>query len=386
MKVVVWLGLVVGLVGGLAPAAQAQKLKFATLAPQGSTWMNAFDRAALKVETDTNKRVGIQYYANGVAGDEATVVLKLKSGALDGASLTLVGLAQIDPHISVLELPMLFQDETEMEYAVARLWPYFQKRFLAKGYILGPYAKIGGLRLLTSAPVTSVADLQALRVWEWDGSDALRLLFADLNLNTVPMGIGQVQSALTTGKVNASFASPLAAIALQWHTQIQFMSSLTLSYSIGATVVTKQAWDQASHADQIAMETIAKSAAQVLNRDVRLGNIRAEQYLTKNGVLLVRSPSALTNQFRTSARRVWAALSGASFSAAELKLIKKYIAAYRTTATSGNGGASGSGTSASNGGTSAGGSGVSGSGSSSTGSSGTSDDLDDTANDYDYDD
>ena len=58
----------------MLPAAYAEEayvLKFATLAPQGSTWMNIITDWANKVEKESQGRLKFKLYGGGVSGDEA---------------------------------------------------------------------------------------------------------------------------------------------------------------------------------------------------------------------------------------------------------------------------------------------------------------------------
>ena len=52
----------------------------------------------------------------GVRGDEELVVRKMKSGQLDGAAVTAVGLSKIVPNALVLQLPGLFDSYKELDY------------------------------------------------------------------------------------------------------------------------------------------------------------------------------------------------------------------------------------------------------------------------------
>src|SRR5258708_18069691 len=76
--------------------ASAQRvLSMATLAPQGSPWMNVFDAANRELRRRTGGALSMRWYPGGVQGDEGEVVRKIRSGRLDGAAVTAVGLGQI---------------------------------------------------------------------------------------------------------------------------------------------------------------------------------------------------------------------------------------------------------------------------------------------------
>ena len=70
------------------PAAQTPRttLRVASLAPARSVWDNSLQQMRADWQTGTAGRVQGLVYPSGQQGNEATVLLKLKSGTLDGAT------------------------------------------------------------------------------------------------------------------------------------------------------------------------------------------------------------------------------------------------------------------------------------------------------------
>src|SRR5688572_1379236 len=198
-------------------AAESQQFRIATLAPSGSPWMQILEKAAAEISEKTEKRVTVKYFGGGQQGDERDYIRKIKLGQLDGAALTAAGLALIDPSILVLELPMLFQNQDEIDYVATKMWPYFQKKFEKKGFRLAERGEIGWIYFFSKNKVTSMADLRKQKLWIL-GNDGFGTTIQDkLKINGVPLGVTEVDAALTSGKINACFSSPLGAIALQWY-------------------------------------------------------------------------------------------------------------------------------------------------------------------------
>ncbi|MEC9072778.1 MAG: TRAP transporter substrate-binding protein DctP, partial [Myxococcota bacterium] len=81
-----------------APLASASTtLKFASLAPQKSTWTKIFKKIKKEVATKTSGEVNVDLFVGGVQGDEKEVVEKIRTGQLHMAAITAVGLAKIVP-------------------------------------------------------------------------------------------------------------------------------------------------------------------------------------------------------------------------------------------------------------------------------------------------
>jgi len=84
----------------VASPAQADKkhvIKFATLAPEGSSWMKSMRKLSDKIKKATDGNVAFLFYPGGVSGDEKDVIRKIRIGQLHGAGFTGVGLGQILP-------------------------------------------------------------------------------------------------------------------------------------------------------------------------------------------------------------------------------------------------------------------------------------------------
>ena len=194
-------------VAALAMARPAQadgtELRIATLAPSGSPWMEVLDKAAGEIKDKSGGRVSLKYFEGGQQGDERDFVRKINLGQLDGAAVTAVGLSMIDESIRVLELPMMFQSTEEFDYVADKMWPHFQKKFEKKGFKLTDRGEVGWIYFLSKAKVEKISDLQGQKLWLWNDDQLVGAVFKKLGLNGVPLGVPEVDAALTSGKIDA---------------------------------------------------------------------------------------------------------------------------------------------------------------------------------------
>jgi TRAP-type C4-dicarboxylate transport system substrate-binding protein len=319
------------LVAGLAEfaAAQTQTRRIATLAPRGSSWMKTLERGAVNIEKATEGRVKTKYYPNGVQGEERDVIRKMRLGQLDGAAVTSVGLSLIDPSIRVLELPRMFASIEEMDYVRNRMWRYFRKKFANKGFVLTTMGDVGFVYFYSKKPVKSLSDLRQVKVWVWSDDEIARAMFKQLNIKGIPMGVPNVLSSLTTGRIDSAYASPLAATALQWSSKIKYMTSMPLSYSIGATVLRKDVALAVGKDDRKAVRGVLKKQSSQLRRSVRRDNKTARKAMIRKGIRVVTTPPDMIRDFDTAAKQVWQSLVGKVYSQKELDMVLKYRDEYR---------------------------------------------------------
>jgi TRAP-type C4-dicarboxylate transport system substrate-binding protein len=331
MKLTTLMSVAAAAVLATAPAARAEnvEIRLATLAPSGSPWMEVLGKAQAEIKTKTGGRVTLKYYEGGQQGDERDFVRKMGLGQLDGAAITSIGLAMIDESIRVLELPMLFQSAEEVDYVADKMWPYFQKKFEKKGYKLNDRGEVGWIYFLSKGKVEKIADLKGQKLWMWGDDQLVGAMFKKLGLNGVPLGVPEVDSALTSGKITACYGSPVAAVSLQWYSKVKYMTSMPMTYSIGATVVSLESIKKISADDQKTLETISKRGSTKLRKVIRKANEDAKTTMTRKGVTVVQTPVAMVADFEKNAQAVWKDLVGKVYTQDELDMVMKYRDEFR---------------------------------------------------------
>jgi TRAP-type C4-dicarboxylate transport system substrate-binding protein len=325
-RVLVVVSLVLAMAHGAA--AESREFRMATVAPAGSPWMDLLDKAASEIADKTDKRVTIKYFPGGQQGDERDFIRKIKLGQLDGAALTAIGLAQIDPSILVLQLPMLFASREEIDYVADKMWPYFQKKFEKKGYRLAERGEIGWIYFFSKNKVSSMDDLRQQKLWILN-DDLGSTMLDKLQIQGVPLGLPEVDAALTSGRINACFSSPLGAVALQWYTKVKYMSSTPMVFAIGATVISLDTVKKVSTEDQKTIEAIAKRSSKKARTVIRRADDDARKTLVRKGITVVDPPKEMVDELTAMAGGVQSELTGKVFSKEELDMVMGYRDEFR---------------------------------------------------------
>jgi TRAP-type transport system periplasmic protein len=329
--VVTALGVAVSLALAAARPAHADnlELRIATLAPSGSPWMEVLDKAANETKTKTAGRITLKYFEGGQQGDERDFVRKINLGQLDGAAVTAVGLSMIDESIRVLELPMMFESAEEFDYVADKLWPYFQKKFEKKGFRLNDRGEVGWIYFLSKSKVEKLADLRNLKLWMWGDDQLVGAIFKKLGLNGVPLGVPEVDAALTSGKIDGCYGSPVAAVALQWYSKVKFMTSMPMSFAMGATVVSNAAYKKLAPEDLKILEDVSRANAKKLRKTIRKSNEDAKGTMSRKGVTVVPTPVAMVDEFTKASTEIWEQLAGKVYTKDELKMVLEARDEYR---------------------------------------------------------
>ncbi len=245
---------------------QAAPIKVGVLAPEGTGWAKNIRRMTTEIKEATKGNVDLKVYYGGSQGDEQDVLRKIRIGQLQGGIFTGKTLGEINGDIRVLELPFNFNHNDEKALATMQaMAPFFNKKFEQNKFKnLGTFG-IGQVYFVTQKKVQDLNSLKSLKIWTWDGDPIVTTLFNSMKLIGVPLALPDVLSSLSTGVIEAAYAPPIGIIALQWNTKVRFMVDFPLSYTVGAFVITSQAWEKMSPADQKIVETISKRYEDEIN-------------------------------------------------------------------------------------------------------------------------
>ncbi len=151
-------------------------------------------------------------------------------------------------------------------------------------------------------------------------------------MSGVPLGVPEVEPALSTGRINACYGSPLAAVALQWNTKVKYMTSMPLSYAIGATVTKLDVLNKISADDQKLINKITKGMQKTLRKQIRKDNESARKQMERKGVKVTEVSPDMIAAFDKAAKEVWDGLAGKMYTKGELEMVLKYRDEFRAKA------------------------------------------------------
>lgn len=289
MKKILLLFLVIMLTVSLSHA-QKYKIKFATLAPDGSTWMNVMREFDQAIREQTNGELGFKIYPGGVAGDEKDVLRKIRLGQLHSAGFTGVGLGEVYSEVRIFDSPFLFQNYDEVDFIQQKFFDKFAKGFEENGFVLLGWADVGFVYVYTNSPVKTLDDMKSVKIWMWEGDPVAEATFKSFGINPIPLSVIDVMTALQTGMVNGVYVSPLAIIALQWFTKVKYMMEVPLADAAGAVLISKKMFDKIPVQYQEILVTNAKKYFEKLMKLSRDDNARSIETLKQNGIKLTPSP------------------------------------------------------------------------------------------------
>jgi TRAP-type C4-dicarboxylate transport system substrate-binding protein len=239
------LALIGGLFALLLPVrAQQIEIKMATLAPEGSPWYDVLARMGERWKAVSGGKVKLTIYAGGTLGDEPDMVNKLRIKQVQAVALSGAGMSDIEPGVMALQIPLLIQSYEELDYIRDRMAPTLEKMIDARGYLVLNWGDAGWVQFFTKTPVNKLDDLRKLKLFTWAGDNDELELWKTNRFKPVPLAATDILMGLKTGLIDAVPTTPLYALWNQIFGIAGYMSDVKWAPLVGATVVSKAAWEK----------------------------------------------------------------------------------------------------------------------------------------------
>ena len=291
-----------------APAgAQSVPVKLASIVPTGSVWDKELARLAQEWSQATAGRVTLTVFTGGSQGDEPTVLRKMRLDALQAASLTGVGLAGLDPAFNVFSLPFFFESYDELNAVIDAMTPELRRRVAARGFELLGWGHGGWLQLFSTKPVANLADLKAIKLYTSAGDDRMTQWYKANGFQPRAMAMTDILTGLSTRMIEGLPTPPLAAMAFQWNRHTPYMLEIGLAPVIGATVVSRRAWNKVSAADRPKLLQSAGALDQRLRATVPAQDAFAVLLMRQQGLTVTKANPA---EWRKEAESLYATMRG----------------------------------------------------------------------------
>ncbi len=240
----------------LAATGNAQTLKIATLTPEGSEWMQDMRASAAEINKRTDGRVTIKYYGGGSRGTDAKVLREMRLGRLQGGVFTPSALMEQYSDIGMYGMPMVFKSIEEADYVRSVMDSKIIAGLDDAGYVTFGFAATGFAMMMSLEPVATLEDLSGKRVWVPEGDDVSKATMDALDVNSIPLPLTDVYTAIQTGALDIVTMSSVGAVLLQYHTKLKYVTDLPLIYTIGFMAIDKKAFSRLSAADQEVVRTV----------------------------------------------------------------------------------------------------------------------------------
>jgi TRAP-type C4-dicarboxylate transport system substrate-binding protein len=317
------------LLPALALSAQQYSIKFATLAPEGSTWIKVMRQLDAAVRADSGGRLGFKLYPGGVAGDEKDVIRKIRLGQYGGGGFTGVGIGEVAKKVRILDAPLFFRTYEEVEFIQNKYEQAFEQSLEDGGFVLLGWAEVGFIYVFSNKQVTSFGDLRTMKPWMWEGDPIAQTAYQAIGVSPVPLSITDVMTSLQTGMIDAVYSSPYTLIALQWFTRVKYAMTQPLADALGAAIISKKIYDSLPDDLKTILITDSRKYITTLTLSSRQDNAKAIETLKQRGIQFVQAPAEIAVEFDTIGRKARRLLVGTLYTQEFLDDVESSLQGFR---------------------------------------------------------
>jgi len=320
-------------VGALAQV----RIRLATLLPQGSSQFHVLEQMGQQWKTSTGGALILTIYPGGTMGGEEETIRRLRLGQLQAATLSAAGLSSIDPAVGAIEkIPMLYHSLDEMEYVCSKMRPDLEKRLEQKGFVALSWTDAGWIHIISRQPYIRPEEFKSKKskifVTSSDIDEAA--VINSLGFQAVPLEWSDVLISLQTGLVDTVPVTPFYALASQFDLAAKNLLEVNYVPLVGATVMTKRAWDGLTSDQQEKVLKAAAEAASKIRAQSRAENQEAIEAMKKRGLQVHPVPQELEDDWRHFAESVYPKMRGKMIPAdvfdKALSLVADYRASHKT--------------------------------------------------------
>ncbi len=307
------LSLVLGAALFPAHLAAQTRIRLATLLPPGSSQYRSLEQMGQVWKSSTGGAITLTIYGGGTMGGEQETIRRMRAGQLQAATISAAGLSDVEPAVGAVEkIPLLYHSLDEMQYVLSKLQPELEQRMEQKGFVVLSWADAGWIHIFSRQPYTRPEEFRSKRTKLFvTATDSKEVeLINNLGFQAVPLEWPDVLISLQTGLLDTVPSTPFYALASQFDLVAKNMLLVNYVPLVGATVMTKKAWDTLTQDQREKVMKAAAEAGKQIQAKSRAESEEAIEAMKKRGLQVHPVPPELEDDWRHFAEAVYPKMRG----------------------------------------------------------------------------
>ncbi len=323
--------LAVSLLGLVPASAQGQtRIRLATLLPRGSSQYHMLEEMGQQWRAISGGGITLTIYADGTMGSEQDTVRRMRIGQIQAATLSVGGLSEIDPSVGALQkIPMLYRSLDEVQFVRSRMAPQLEQRLGQKGFVVLFWGDVGWVNLFSRQPALRPDEFKKTKVFVGATDQDETAVMKSIGFQVVPLEWSDVLTSLQTGLVDTVPTVPILALAGQYDLVAKHMLELNYVPLVGATVITKKAWDELPGDKRDALLKAASEAGAQMQAKSRAESKEAVEAMKKRGLQVHPLTTELENEWRQFLEASYPRVRGTIVPADVFDEVRGLLAEYR---------------------------------------------------------
>jgi TRAP-type C4-dicarboxylate transport system substrate-binding protein len=223
-------------------AQRSMTIRLASLVPENTAWGQSINRLAAEWNRVTNGYLNVIVLHGGTAGDEAKVMGLLRSNQVQAAVLTSIGLNSVAPELFAISYPFLIRNDAELDEVLKKIKPDLDARMHNSGFVSMALARAGWVKIFSKTPVVTPDDLRRIKFGTPSAEQDMMQAFRTLGYNVVPANLTETLFSFQSGRIDATYLSPVYAAAQQIFGIAGNMTSVNVAPFMGGILMNEVTW------------------------------------------------------------------------------------------------------------------------------------------------
>ena len=298
LNILKWVLIVPLLIAVNSNTALAFTFKVATLSPEGSFWMQKLREGGDEIAKKTEGRVKFKFYPGGVMGKDRDVLRKIRLRQLHGAAVTGNVLNDVYPDIRLYNLILKFHGLKEVDYIREKMDAELMAGLEQKGLVPFGISEIGMAFIMSIEPVQELEHMRSRKAWVPENNELALVALKAFSISPIPLPVRDVLMGLQTNMIDIVAGSPMAALALQWHTKVKYVTDIPLSYIFATLFIDQKAFNKISKEDQAIVRSEMGRVVKDLDKKSRQDNLLAKEAMIKQGIQFLKPTEQAAEELR----------------------------------------------------------------------------------------
>ncbi|MBN1897917.1 MAG: TRAP transporter substrate-binding protein DctP [Spirochaetes bacterium] len=306
-----------------------QTIKMGSLVPTGSPWDISLKKIAAEWSKISGGKVKLKIYPGGIAGDEGDMIRKMRIGQLDAAAMTGLGLNRIYKGVVAIQLPLLIQNDRELEYVLNKMKPFYDKKIEEKGFKVLLWNRAGWAYFFSKKAIHTLDDMKKQKIFVWEGDADLVQTWKELGFKPVPLAATEIMTSLQSGMIDTLATSPIAAASYQWFGIAKYMSKLNWAPFLGGVIISSKAWNRIKKEYRDDFINVVEKIGAQMEKNALEADKKAIAVMKKHGLNILPVSDQVQKDWEITVNEGLKRLIGKSIPEDAYEKVKKYLEEYR---------------------------------------------------------
>ena len=268
-----------------ATAEETVTIRLGTILPSGTAQHALLQELGERWRADSGGTVKLVLYPDGRLGGEAEMVKKLRIKQLNAGFFSAVGLGQIDPSVTGLQLlPMAFRSWEEVDYVREQIRPLLEQRLRAKGYEALCWADAGWVQFFSKEAATRPEEFRQMKMFTWAGDPEQLTLMQSVNFHPVSLETSDILLGLNTNMITTVCLPAFAALAGRINGPAPHLLDMNWVPMVGAVIVRSDVWEKIPPVTRARLLAAAEETGRKLRERGRNDGVESVRVMQQHGL------------------------------------------------------------------------------------------------------